>query len=84
MHSHLKRGDDEAEEIDETKFDEFMGNDDGVLAGTFGEYDQDDREADAVCIRQILNFLVFCVNAHKASVSFAPAKSGTSAGLVQN
>ena len=32
---------------DETKFDEFMGNDAGALA-TFGEYDQDDKEADEV------------------------------------
>ncbi|CAL8466925.1 g6461 [Coccomyxa elongata] len=33
---------------DDTKFDEFMGNDTGALAGTFGEYDQDDKEADEV------------------------------------
>ena len=31
---------------DDSKFDHFMGNDAGALAGTFGEYDQDDREAD--------------------------------------
>lgn len=31
--------------VDDTKFDEFMGNDAGALA-SFGEYDQDDREAD--------------------------------------
>ncbi len=33
---------------DDSKFDHFMGNDAGALAGTFGEYDQDDREADEV------------------------------------
>lgn len=33
---------------DDSKFDQFMGNDAGALAGTFGEYDQDDREADEV------------------------------------
>lgn len=33
---------------DDTKFDEFMGNDTGALAGTFGEYDEDDKEADEV------------------------------------
>ncbi|KAK9803220.1 hypothetical protein WJX73_005268 [Symbiochloris irregularis] len=38
-----KRDDDGA--LDDTKFDEFMGNDAGALA-SFGEYDQDDREAD--------------------------------------
>ena len=32
--------------VDDSKFDEFMGNDAGALA-SFGEYDQDDREADA-------------------------------------
>lgn len=32
--------------MDDSKFDEFMGNDAGALA-SFGEYDQDDREADA-------------------------------------
>ncbi len=31
---------------DDSKFDHFMGNDAGALAGTFGEYYQDDREAD--------------------------------------
>lgn len=39
------RKDDEAV-VDDSKFDEFMGNDAGALA-SFGEYDQDDREADA-------------------------------------
>lgn len=37
----------EEDTVDETKFDEFMGNDAGAFAAT-GEYDQDDREADAV------------------------------------
>lgn len=32
---------------DDSKFDEFLGNDGGVLAGT-GAYDDEDREADAV------------------------------------
>ena len=35
---------DEAPTVDETKFDEFMGNDAGAFAAT-GEYDQDDRQA---------------------------------------
>ncbi len=33
--------------LDDSKFDEFMGNDAGALANT-GEYDQDDKEADDV------------------------------------
>ncbi|KAK9809995.1 hypothetical protein WJX72_003070 [[Myrmecia] bisecta] len=37
----------EAEAVDDSKFDEFMGNDAGAFAMT-GEYDQDDREADAI------------------------------------
>ena len=37
----------DADAADENKFDEFMGNDAGAFAAT-GEYDQDDREADAV------------------------------------
>lgn len=43
------RGDnEEEEELDDSKFDEFMGNDSGMLAGTFGEYDEDDKEADEI------------------------------------
>ncbi|GMH38698.1 hypothetical protein BSKO_06582 [Bryopsis sp. KO-2023] len=43
------RGDNEEEdELDDSKFDEFMGNDSGMLAGTFGEYDEDDKEADEI------------------------------------
>lgn len=35
--------------MDDSKFDEFMGNDSGMLAaGAFGEYDEDDREADEI------------------------------------
>eukprot|EP00877_Chromochloris_zofingiensis_P003752 jgi/Chrzof1/13378/Cz07g30230.t1 len=37
--------DDEA--ADEVKFDEFMGNDAGMFAN-FGEYDEDDKEADKI------------------------------------
>ena len=33
--------------LDDSKFDEFMGNDAGALATT-GEYDQDDQDADDV------------------------------------
>lgn len=33
--------------LDDSKFDEFMGNDAGALANT-GEYDQDDKDADDV------------------------------------
>ncbi|GLC38459.1 hypothetical protein PLESTB_001727900 [Pleodorina starrii] len=40
-------GGDEESALDDTKFDEFMGNDAGVFAAT-GEYDEDDKEADAV------------------------------------
>ncbi|GIL57404.1 hypothetical protein Vafri_12583 [Volvox africanus] len=40
-------GDNEEAALDDTKFDEFMGNDAGVFAAT-GEYDEDDKEADAV------------------------------------
>ena len=40
---------------DDSKFDQFMGNDAGALAGTFGEYDQDDREADEVSTLGVLN-----------------------------
>ena len=32
---------------DDSKFDEFLGNDAGALAGT-GEYDEDDKEADEI------------------------------------
>lgn len=32
---------------DDSKFDEFLGNDAGALAGT-GEYDEDDKEADQI------------------------------------
>lgn len=42
-----KGGADEQAALDDTKFDEFMGNDAGVFAAT-GEYDDDDKEADAV------------------------------------
>ena len=35
-----------------------MGNDSGALAGTFGEYDQDDKEADEVRIGKICVELV--------------------------
>jgi hypothetical protein len=41
-----KSGNEEAA-LDDTKFDEFMGNDAGMFAAT-GEYDEDDKEADAV------------------------------------
>ena len=44
-----KAQEDKAQEdaaVDDSKFDEFMGNDAGAFA-SFGEYDQDDREADA-------------------------------------
>lgn len=33
---------------DENQFDEFMGSDAALLAGTAGEYDKDDREADEI------------------------------------
>lgn len=33
---------------DDNKFDEFMGSDSALLAGTTGEYDRDDKEADDV------------------------------------
>jgi hypothetical protein len=36
----------EADALDDTKFDVFMGNDTGMFA--FGEYDKDDKEADEV------------------------------------
>ncbi|KAG2447955.1 hypothetical protein HYH02_006984 [Chlamydomonas schloesseri] len=42
-----KAGEGEDANLDETKFDEFMGNDAGMFAAT-GEYDEDDKEADAV------------------------------------
>ena len=42
-----KAGGNEEAALDDTKFDEFMGNDAGVFAAT-GEYDEDDKEADAV------------------------------------
>ena len=38
--------DDDAE--DDSKFDEFMGADTALLAGTTGEYDKDDKEADEI------------------------------------
>jgi PRP1 splicing factor, N-terminal len=38
--------DDDAE--DDSKFDEFMGSDTALLAGTTGEYDKDDKEADEI------------------------------------
>ena len=40
-------GDADAPPEDDTKFDEFMGNDAGAFANV-GEYDQDDKEADVV------------------------------------
>ena len=44
-----KAGDDGGDAVpDENKFDEFMGADGALLAGTTGEYDKDDREADEV------------------------------------
>lgn len=42
-----KPADDETADVDDTKFDSFMGNDTGAFA--FGEYDKDDKEADEVC-----------------------------------
>lgn len=49
LHQGGNRGDnEEEEELDDSKFDEFMGNDSGMLAGTFGEYDEDDKEADEI------------------------------------
>ncbi|KXZ45962.1 hypothetical protein GPECTOR_49g546 [Gonium pectorale] len=50
-----KAGGNEESALDETKFDEFMGNDAGVFAST-GEYDEDDKEADAVW-EQVDNFM---------------------------
>jgi PRP1 splicing factor, N-terminal len=41
-----KPADDDAADVDDTKFDSFMGNDTGAFA--FGEYDKDDKEADEV------------------------------------
>eukprot|EP00884_Botryococcus_braunii_P009418 jgi/Botrbrau1/18478/Bobra.0072s0060.1 len=41
-----KPANDEAADVDDTKFDSFMGNDTGAFA--FGEYDKDDKEADEV------------------------------------
>lgn len=38
----------EPEAEDDSKFDEFMGGDGALLAGTTGEYDRDDKEADDV------------------------------------
>ncbi|KAG2489786.1 hypothetical protein HYH03_011736 [Edaphochlamys debaryana] len=49
-----KKGGDDESALDETKFDEFMGNDAGVFAT--GEYDEDDKEADAVW-EKIDNFM---------------------------
>ncbi|KAK9822995.1 hypothetical protein WJX81_003933 [Elliptochloris bilobata] len=43
-----KAADEEAAGEDDSKFDEFMGNDAGAFASAAGEYDQDDKEADAV------------------------------------
>eukprot|EP01023_Acetabularia_acetabulum_P060541 TRINITY_DN7278_c0_g2_i1.p1 TRINITY_DN7278_c0_g2~~TRINITY_DN7278_c0_g2_i1.p1 ORF type:complete len:352 (-),score=73.48 TRINITY_DN7278_c0_g2_i1:462-1517(-) len=39
--------DEDADDYDDSKFDEFMGNDAGALAN-WGEYDDDDREADEI------------------------------------
>eukprot|EP00803_Ostreobium_quekettii_P004876 evm.model.scf_1630.6 EVM.evm.TU.scf_1630.6 scf_1630:19839-27733(+) len=45
----MRRSENEEEnEMDDSRFDEFMGNDSGMLAGTWGDYDEDDREADEV------------------------------------
>ena len=41
-----KPKEDDAE--DDSKFDDFMGADTALLAGTTGEYDKDDKEADAI------------------------------------
>ena len=52
-----KAGDDGGDAVpDENKFDEFMGADGALLAGTTGEYDKDDREADEVW-EKIDNFM---------------------------
>jgi hypothetical protein len=40
-----------------------MGNDAGALAGTFGEYDQDDKEADEVGASS-LGLLQECLECH--------------------
>lgn len=42
-----------------------MGNDAGALAGTFGEYDQDDREADEVIAHFITGQSLSCIENHK-------------------
>ena len=42
-------GDEEAANPeDDSKFDEFLGNDAGAFASKAGEYDQDDKEADGI------------------------------------
>lgn len=45
--AHPVQAGDEGPTGDDTKFDEFLGNDSGVLAGS-GDYDEEDREADRV------------------------------------
>ncbi len=40
--------DDAGDAEDDSKFDEFMGADTALLAGTTGEYDRDDKEADKI------------------------------------
>lgn len=52
-----------------------MGNDTGALAGTFGEYDQDDKEADEVhiynrnniCLQIVLSWHFLCLTPRKHS-----------------
>ena len=59
---------------DDSKFDHFMGNDAGALAGTFGEYDQDDREADEVSIPHLNSEPSLCnlENHERLSVALKP------------
>lgn len=48
-----------------------MGNDAGALAGTFGEYDQDDREADEARSAPFSKQLRHDVHANTLSVMLA-------------
>lgn len=41
-------GEEAANPEDDSKFDEFLGNDAGAFASKAGEYDQDDKEADGI------------------------------------
>ena len=54
---------------DDSKFDEFMGNDAGALAVNYGEYDQDDKEADEV----IMPACLFCQHRLEACLTLTPA-----------